>query len=762
MKLKDCYEKYQDLYRKKYVFDPDEKTFFTSNLSTFVLPTDFTHWEVKEIKLKQYAEKRFKELNITPGLNIISDKPIFNITDRGDIEIAQFSLKKEFYFQKEKLCHQKRLNPIDEKICEGKYDFTFAKNVPFFSPLLLDLYSEKKQIETLCITEGQFKAWKACDKNIPTVGLTSISHYKENSSGKIHYEIIELIRSCNVKKIVILWDGDCKNISSKSLEQGKDLSLRPRLFYKSALTIRDLIFEYISSKKISVYFATIKTDELEGKPKGFDDLLITHSGKAKEIKRSFEQIGEMPSQYFDWINISTDIGAKKLRQYFNLHNVNEFYHFHSAGIKEKNFVYFGSTYKIAKGMPVIEVPLAVKSYKRIGVNYYKIINCPVPFGKKGDTRLEEVLEPWSKEEIKLDHGKEIIHQIEKYEGFTNVASHTDYQPIINNHWNLYYNVKHDLKEGDYPHIKMLLEHLFEEQYEMILDYISILYRFPIQKLPVICLVSKQQNTGKSTFIFLMKLIFKQNMTIISNNDLTNDFNSHWTSKLIVASEETLLEKKDGYEKIKSLSTAKDALRHEKSKTPKSIPNMLHFIFCSNHEDDFIKIDDYDSRLWIRKIKTLSNRINKFDEKLENEIPFFVHFIANREIQYPDTGNRLYFHEKDFKTSAFFNVVRHSEPNVIKEIRLKLEDYFTIFPLNEKLHLTTQNLRQYFGIKGEDNYINKVIKSYLNVNRYENDKGEPAVTTYSFNQIDYNNLEFPLLIKDKGRPFVFYKNDFIKK
>ncbi len=776
MKLKQEYSKFQDLYNKGFRFNPEENEFYTTDIKTFKKPEGFEEWNVKQFDKNEYLNERLKELGISEtenSIELIDEKgkrqkervsfPVFTANQHGDVEILQYSLHRKPYTflkkGKENKDHedynaQVRINPFTEAILDNaKYDFSEAKAVPFWHKSLIELFEKGEQVPTLVITEGQFKAYKASMDGIPTVGLTSISHFKEKATGKIHSEIVEFIKKCDVQKLVILWDGDCRNISTKALDAGVDIAKRPNLFYKFACNIQELIQEFYPVKRLKIFFATIREFEGDIQPKGIDDLLI-HLQTPVGVIKDFENVGEMPGNFIHSENITTESGRKKLRSWFKLDYASEFYTFHKEKIKNKNFTFFRNTYRIENGAPIVEISADLKVYKLIGTNYYKLIESPVPSGKKGDTVTETVLEPWSSDIIKLVHGKNAVNQIDRFEGFTNIASHTNYQEVINNHWNLYYNINHKKEEGDFPTIKTLLKHLFEEHYdnEMILDYLTILYRYPMQKLPVICLVSELQGTGKSTFLYLLKLIFKQNMSVISNNDLTSDFNSQWTSKLIVASEETLLEKKDGYEKIKSLSTAKYIMRNEKNKTAKEIPCMVHFVFCSNHENDFIKINDYDSRLWIRKIKKLDQQINKFDEKLEEEIPQLINFLEEREIKYPEQS-RLWFLPTDFRTEAFRNLVRHSQPGVVKEINEVLIDSFWKFG-GEERKLTAQDLKTYFGIKGEVNYLNKMINSFFNVERVKNSKGEDYTTTYSFPIQNNSNPEDAIIIKQKGRPFVF--------
>lgn len=789
MKLLDKYEKHQEIYNQGYLFDVENGTFFTDNAKKFIVPPGYEDWKIEQISLKEYGEARLKELGINAKNNTIQvigsaqdpnsieriNEKVFTISKNGNIEIFQYGLDRRPIYKKKDLSlakernatetteeyrYQTRLHPLHEPLTGAKYDFSHAVNAPFWSPVLVSLYESKSEVETLVITEGQFKAFKACQEGIHTVGLTSISHFRDKETNSIHPEIVQFIKACAVQRVVILWDGDATNISSKDLKEGNDLSKRPNDFYRYAVTIKTELKKYIKLTKFRVFFATIKSDIIQGEPKGIDDLL-TCGISVQKVKEEFSKIGDTPTVFLHWNSIDSDEGIKEMRRYFTLDHVNKFHEKHRDLIKDKNFVFFGNSYRVEKGAPILEVSKDVKSIKRIEDEYYQLIDVPVPNGKKGKVILETRLKPRKKSEILQDFGKEALHHIEKFKGFTNVANHIDYQHTIYGHWNLYYNVDHKSEKGDFPTIKKFLNHLFEEheENEMIYDYLTVLYRNPMQKLPVVCLVSKHQETGKSTFIYLLKLIFKQNLSIISNHDLVGEFNAHWTSSLIVASEETLLEKKDGYEKIKSLSTAFEINRNEKNKTSAPIPCMIHFVFASNHEDDFIKIDDYDSRLWIRKIKPRTETIENFDQLLESEIKYFVHFLETREIKYKSKGDRLFFAAKDFMTDAKRNLIVNSEPGLMKDIRSKITEYFYRFGQPECV-MTIENIKQYFYIKGENNYVNKLIKTYTKAEKWKNKNGIEGVSTYSFCMPDPQDPNKFVTIKDKGRPYVFKRDEFI--
>lgn len=156
---------------------------------------------------------------------------------------------------------------------EGKYRFPKGQGIyPFFPPSLLEKYNNKQTIETLVLTEGYCKAMCASMHGFDIVGLGSITHYAETNTHELHPDIRLLINTYHVQKVVLLYDGDCLNISMKDFEKKRDLSRRPRVFYNAIINTRDLLIDFPNLK---IEFAHVKSDSLQGHPKGLDDLLLS-------------------------------------------------------------------------------------------------------------------------------------------------------------------------------------------------------------------------------------------------------------------------------------------------------------------------------------------------------------------------------------------------------------------------------------------------------------------------------------------------------
>lgn len=151
----------------------------------------------------------------------------------------------------------------------------------------------------------------------------------------------------------------------------------------------------------------------------------------------------------------------------------------------------------------------------------------------------------------------------------------------------------------------------------------------MQMLPILCLVSTERNTGKTTFLNFLKAIFGDNMTINRNEDFRSNFNAEWANKLIIGVDETLLDRKEDSERIKSLSTSKYYKVEPKGQDRQEIEFFGKFVFCSNNENNFIIMDSEEIRYWVRRLEVLQNENKNMLEELKIEIPVLIHYLIER-------------------------------------------------------------------------------------------------------------------------------------
>ena len=306
-------------------------------------------------------------------------------------------------------------------------------------------------------------------------------------------------------------------------------------------------------------------------------------------------------------------------------------------------------------------------YIRVGTEYYREVLRPQANGTTC-----KCLVYWKASIIKTDYGKDYLNDVPKYDCFCTVPSHTDYRKIIGNAYNLYEPITHQPMPGDWSAIDSLLRHIFEEHYEYGLDYIQLLYQMPLQKLPILILVSEQRNTGKTTFLNLLKAIFQDNATFNTNEDFRSKFNSDWAGKLLIMVDEVLLSRREDSERLRNLSTATSYKMESKGKDRNEIAFFGKFVLCSNNEHFPIVIDREEVRYWVRKVNSLESDDPFFMKKLVSQIPAFLHFLMQRELSV-QCKNRMWFSPERLRTAALNRIVISNRSKIEFEVAELLMD-----------------------------------------------------------------------------------------
>lgn len=343
-------------------------------------------------------------------------------------------------------------------------------------------------------------------------------------------------------------------------------------------------------------------------------------------------------------------------------------------------------------------------FVRVGTTLYKIVNQPRLNGGYVKKRIV-----WNNETLRQDYGKDYLANVPKYDGFCTVPDHVNYRQVIDNFLNLYEPIGHQPKEGDFSHIQALLHHIFGEQYELGVDYLQLLYLHPIQKLPILLLVSEERNTGKSTFLNFLKAMFRNNVTFNTNEDFRSQFNSDWAGKLIIVVDEVLLNRREDSERLKNLSTTLSYKVEAKGKDRDEIAFFVKFVLCSNNERLPVIIDPGETRYWVRKIHHLENDDTHFLQKLIEEIPAFLYFLQYRTLTTQNVS-RMWFSPKQTETAALLKIIRCNKSKyevetaeLIKEIMECMEIDSFSFCLNDLLILL--NLSQ---VRIDKHWLRKIV------------------------------------------------------
>lgn len=640
----------------------------------------------------------------------------------------------------------------------GKYNVPKgAKSVPWIAPSIIEAYRKKQKLHTIVLTEGYIKAICGWLNGLHIFGLSSISTYRDKDTGTLHPDILAVIDRCEVENIVLLYDGDCNQISLKALEAGKDLYKRPAGFFSSAMNICELLKDHRQERHFDIYFAHPNTADLEGAPKGLDDLYEAYRDDAAGVTKELTSFSKQKQHYFTRFNITASL--YKVREHLKINSAETFYTAHNQLVKEKAFIFHGTKYQWDPEKKVLKVvvPGAAKRYFRVGDEYYEKLMVPNERGKP-----EYRYDRRSKDTIKDDHGKDLLPHIPKYKAFCVVPDHTNYQEVIDGCFNAYRPFEHTPSEDpSCPTIMEFMNHIFGHQIDIGLDYVQLLYQKPTEKLYILCLVSREQQTGKTTFVNLMKAMFTGNMAIIGNDQLENKFNASWADKLIIACEESFIEKKKTVEKIKALSTGNRIEMERKGVDGDEISFFGKFILNSNNETNFTLANETDTRYWVVKVPVSQNNDPHLLDKMIEEIPNFLCFLNRRKLSVPVKESRMWFAFHRIRTDAFTRLVEANKSGPQRELTTILRNLFTdcgFWRLQMPLKYIHETL---FKGRYSKEYLEKMLHEKFNrrtgatarldvpeIQRRVGDKG--AIT------------EEIVIIKLQGRPYTFYANEFLSE
>ena len=283
----------------------------------------------------------------------------------------------------------------------------------------------------------------------------------------------------------------------------------------------------------------------------------------------------------------------------------------------------------------------------------------------------------------------------EYSEFTCKASHVNYEQIVDgDKWNTYQQISWTPKEGEWPTIKLLIEHLYgdngieQDQTQELYDYHTIMLKHPEQRLFGRIIYSYAQGTSKSTLGELERLMFSGNYCKVRDEEFEDKFNELWASALIIHLDEPMFgQKKKMSRKIRDMITAHtvNVRRMQTAAAPQ--PFFAKFLITSN-DSDFMPIEKSDRRYWVREVTKISEENNDphFIEKMTQEIDHYIYFLMNREMKYPDrVDGTFWLPQSTLKTHGMKTFVDDNASTDEQQILDWLSNYFMSH--NQKDHVT---------------------------------------------------------------------------
>ncbi|MDT0642742.1 DUF5906 domain-containing protein [Zunongwangia sp. F363] len=239
-------------------------------------------------------------------------------------------------------------------------------------------------------------------------------------------------------------------------------------------------------------------------------------------------------------------------------------------------------------------------------------------------------------------------------------------------------------------------------------------------LPILCLVSKERVTGKTTFLKWLKAIFDNNLTYLTNDNFSSQFNADWANKLLICIDEVLFNKEELTERIKYLSTTDFNKLEAKGKDKREVEFFGKFILCSNNEENFIKIDSEETRFWVLKVPTLKKEETQFLKNLKAEIPAFLYYLEHRQLS-TSLKTRMWFTPEQISTGALKNLMQNNRNRVEKELASVILNVMDTFELEEVdvCPLDALQVLNRTRIKTDLTQLRQILKKEWKLNNQDN-------------------------------------------
>lgn len=365
--------------------------------------------------------------------------------------------------------------------------------------------------------------------------------------------------------------------------------------------------------------------------------------------------------------------------------------------------------------------------------------------------------------------KDVKYLFEYYLAYCNEPSHTEYRRVINDKYNLYKQIPHVPKEGDWANTRTMIEHIFGDGdgFVMGMEYCWNLYMNPKQALPFLGLVSETKNTGKSTFLRWLMDIFQENVSVVNADAIKSNFTASFANSLLITSDEHA----EGGDRIKIAQKMKswiteDTIRIE-AKGIEAYTGNKYFkiVFTGNDEEMMTFIEKENTRYWINRVPPLDIDILDFKIHLRKEIPAFLYHIKHEFKAKPSRG-RLYYGADEIQTDAGKKIQMNSVVDLQRIIEGHLKELFEQYEMDVMYYDAKTLLEDIGKPKTMIAYMRSVLKDKMDkVPSKINTRRDIGARRYEKAALDESypgedRSRYNKTVMNQGRYYAFYKNDYL--
>jgi hypothetical protein len=306
----------------------------------------------------------------------------------------------------------------------------------------------------------------------------------------------------------------------------------------------------------------------------------------------------------------------------------------------------------------------------------------------------------------------------KYSGTGYYPDYFGNNQIENNKYNTFRKPNAEIKEGDWSMTKILLQHIFGEQYELGLEYYWVKRHRPTQALPALGLVGGE-DSGKSTIGKHQQFVFG-NSTKIYMERLEKDENA-----FAIGVQDIIIEESNskGSTKHANPMLVVNKIKDMVTSTGGKIPTKVLFdnagesdyfakIMLFSNDTTPLQMDGEATRFWICSIGKPEKHVG-FEKKLEQEVGAFLYYLDSQfEPSRTESNQRLWFHPDEYFTVAKAVAKDASGGKLYNAIKDVLLDFFDDYPDETHCYFDQTSMKNAVCDNDYDNCTNGMIKECI--------------------------------------------------
>lgn len=364
-------------------------------------------------------------------------------------------------------------------------------------------------------------------------------------------------------------------------------------------------------------------------------------------------------------------------------------------------------------------------------------------------RVKRVVSKLSEKTVKAKYGELYIKGIPFYESECCIPEHKNYISFMGTSKNIYAPLDIKPQQGNCDTWLKFIRHIGQGQYEILLTYLIVMFQQPVKKLPILCLVSEENATGKSTFANKVAYLLGRNAGFYSQSDLESQFNI-WVMNLLAVFEE-IHDTKKVAGKLKDISTSKQTTVNRKGMQQFQFEPFVKIFIISNNEETCIQLNENDNRYLVLKVPPIpkDDFDIHFEKKLDNEAPAMLWYLLNTEPAIKEQS-RMWFDLDMLRTKQLETMVEANKSDLYHSIKITTTELME--EIRRDLYVRVKDLEALLHYKYPANQISNCLRKEFKMN-----PSEKTIRWHSY--CGYDLEDDTEGKKMTGQPYIFkYENN----